>query len=72
MYDLPFAIPPGASASPRLPVDWSLGGVGYGAVRDALGGSLKLDATADVGIKVGQWEEDIWFKGKGIGASVEI
>ena len=72
VYDLPFAVPPGASASPKLPVDWSLGSVGYGAVRDALGGSLKLDAKADVGLKIGQWEENIWFEGNGIGASIEI
>ena len=26
------------------PVEWSLGGAGYNALRDALGGTLKLDA----------------------------
>ncbi|KAJ9642434.1 hypothetical protein H2199_004815 [Coniosporium tulheliwenetii] len=39
LYDLPFAVPPGESQSPRLPVDWSLGSVGYEAVRKALGES---------------------------------
>ncbi|CAD6575067.1 MAG: hypothetical protein ASARMPRED_007042 [Alectoria sarmentosa] len=28
LYDVPFEVPPGASTSPRLPVDWDLGGVG--------------------------------------------
>ena len=72
LYDLPFAVPPGASTSPKLPVDWSLGGVGYGAVKDALGGVLKLDTTADVGVRIGQWEETVWFEGRGIGAHVKI
>ncbi|KAF1983026.1 hypothetical protein K402DRAFT_339257 [Aulographum hederae CBS 113979] len=72
IYDLPFAIPPGESTSPRLPVDWSLGSVGYEAVRKALGGTLKLHAEADVGIKLGEWEQEVWFAGKGIGAKVRL
>jgi len=72
IYDLPFAVPPGASQTPRLPVEWSLGGAGYDAVRDALGGSLKLDAKADVGIRIGLYEVTVWFVGGGIGASVRL
>ena len=72
LYDLPFAVPPGASTSPRLPVDWSLGSVGYDAIRQALGGTLKLDARATVGVRVGRWEQEVWFIGRGIGASVRI
>lgn len=71
-YQLPFAILPGATESPRLPVTWSLGSVGYEAVRAALGGRLKLDANATVGIQVGMWKEVIWFEGHGIGAKVRI
>jgi hypothetical protein len=71
-YDLPFAIPPGESLSPRLPVDWSLGSVGYEAVRKALGGQLKLKAKATIGIRIGEWEERIWYKGAGIGANVRL
>ena len=71
-YDEPFAVPPGATTSPRLPVDWSLGSVGYDAIKQALGGTLKLDATATVGVRVGQWEQDVWFVGHGIGAHVKI
>ena len=71
-YDLPFAVPPGASTSPRLPVDWSLGSVGYDAVKQALGGTLKLDTRAVVGVKVGAWEEVVNFQGRGIGAHVQL
>ncbi|CAF9920679.1 MAG: hypothetical protein HETSPECPRED_004332 [Heterodermia speciosa] len=72
LYDLPFKVPPGASTSPRLPVAWTLDGLGYEAVKKALGGDLKLDAVAYVGIRVGSWEEEIWFRGRGIGASIRI
>ncbi|GME63789.1 hypothetical protein GTA08_BOTSDO01153 [Neofusicoccum parvum] len=72
MYDLPFAVPPGLSQTPRLPVDWSLGSVGYEAVKKALGGELKLNASATVGIKLGKWEERVWFVGGGIGAHVRL
>ena len=77
LYDLPFAVPPvdeegNGVTSPRLPVDWSLGSVGYDAVKRALGGKLKLSAEANVGVKVGKWEEEVWFKGRGIGASVRL
>jgi len=73
LYDLPFAVPPGRPyQTPRLPVDWSLGSVGYAAVRNALGGKLKLDAKATIGIRLGQWSEVIWFEGGGIGASVRL
>lgn len=72
IYDLPFAVLPGAAQSPRLPVDWTLDGVGYGAVKDALGGSLKLDAEAIVGVRVGQWQETVWYIGHGIGAHIRL
>ena len=72
LYDLPFAVPPGASTTPRLPVQWSLGSVGYEAVKQALGGKLKVSARAVVGVKVGAWAESVWFEGGGIGAHVRI
>ena len=71
-YDLPFEVPPGVSTTPRLPVDWSLDGAGYDAVRDALGGSLKLDAKADAGVRIGKWEQKVWFVGSGIGAHIRL
>ena len=71
-YDLPFAVPPGVTTTPRLPVDWSLGSVGYEAVKGALGGSLRLAARATVGIRLGRWEERIWYQGQGIGARIRL
>jgi len=53
-------------------VDWSLDSVGYEAVKQALGGTLKLDAKAMVRVRVGRWEERVWFTGGGIGAKIRI
>lgn len=77
LYTIPFAVPPVDAdgegfLTPRLPVDWSLGSVGYEAVRRALGGRLKLAAFAEVGVGVGEWREVLWFRGAGIGAAVRI
>lgn len=71
-HDLPFAVPPGLSETPGLPVDWSLGSVGYEAVKKAIGGQLRLNATADVSVRIGRWEEQIWFVGHGIGAKIGL
>ncbi|GAB7355024.1 hypothetical protein MBLNU459_g5626t1 [Dothideomycetes sp. NU459] len=49
-YDLPFAVPPGSTISPRLPVEWNLGSVGYDAVKGALGGFGGDDNGADLGL----------------------
>ena len=72
MYNLPFAVPPGLSESPRLPVDWSFGSLGYEAIKKALGGQLKLNAFAIVGVRIGEWRETIWYKGGKIGANVRL
>lgn len=69
-YDVPFAVPPGASRTPRLPVKWTMGSIGYEAVKRALGGRLKLDAQADVTIRIGAFRETIWYVGRGIGAAI--
>ncbi|KAI2632403.1 hypothetical protein GGR54DRAFT_34100 [Hypoxylon sp. NC1633] len=71
-YDLPFSAPPGKSQTPRLPVSWSIDSVGYDAVRRAIGGQLKLDAYADVDMRLGNFKESLWYQGKGIGASVQL
>lgn len=71
-YDLPFACPPGASQTPKLPVEWSLDSVGYGKLKDALGGQMKLDAKAVVDVRLGAWTETLWYIGKGIGAKVRV
>lgn len=77
LYDVPFAVPPvdewgNGIVTPRLPVDWSFGSVGYEAVKRALGGSLKLGAEAIVGVRIGRWVEEVWFVGGGIGARVRL
>jgi hypothetical protein len=72
LYDLPFAVPPGDSVTPRLPVDWSLGGVGFEAVKKALGGTLKLSAFAEVGVRIGRWKEQVWYQGRSIGANIRL
>jgi hypothetical protein len=72
LYELPFAVPPGESETPRLPVAWSLGSVGYEAVRKALGGELRLHAVADIGLRIGKFEVGVWFRGGGIGAKVRL
>jgi len=70
--DQAFPVTPGLSTTPKLPVDWSLGSVGYGKLKEALGGRLKLDAVADVTVRVGNWVEEIHYSGKGIGAKVSL
>jgi hypothetical protein len=71
-YEYPIACPPGQSTTPKLPVEWSLGSGGYEKMRQALGGTLKLDAKATVGVRLGSWTDTVWYMGKGIGASVRL
>ncbi|KAF7521373.1 hypothetical protein PCG10_008309, partial [Penicillium crustosum] len=68
----PFEVPPGISKSPRLPVDLDMGGVGYDALRKALGQSLEMDAVAKVGVLIGNYTDVILYHGKGIAAKVRI
>lgn len=72
LYDKPFAATPGASETPKLPVDWSMGNVGYDKIKEALGSQLKLDAFATVGVRLGQWTDTVWYMGKGIGAHIRL
>jgi hypothetical protein len=71
-YDLPFKVPPGSSQTPKLPVDWSFDSVGYEALKNALGGTLELDAKGTVGVRLGQWSETVWYVGSSIGAIVRL
>ncbi|CAP99128.1 Pc22g18400 [Penicillium rubens Wisconsin 54-1255] len=68
----PFEVPPGISKSPRLPVNLDMGGVGYDALRKALGQSLEMDAVAKVGVMIGNYMDIIIYHGKGIAAKVRI
>ena len=72
LYDLPWEIPAGVSKSPALPVAWSLDGVGYDVLRDAVGGRLKLQAKANATIHVGKWEQSLWIEGRGISAHIRF
>src|SRR5690349_7483362 len=67
-WDYPFAVDAGETVTPRLPVEW--GSNALGTIREALGGTLKLDAKADVGVRIGHWRERIWYEGKGLGANI--
>ena len=69
-YEYPFDINEGVTETPRLPVEWALDGLG--TVREALGGSLKLDARANVSVKIGQWSERVWYERHGIGAKIKL
>lgn len=60
------------SQTPRLPVDLDFSGAGYEAIRQALGGTLKMDAVADVDVQLGEYSNTVFYKGKGIGAKVRI
>ncbi len=69
-YPYPFDLEEGVTETPRLPVVWALDGLG--TVREALGGSLKVDALANVSVRVGEWSERVWYQGHGIGARIKL
>lgn len=72
VYDDEIEVPPGLSETEHLPVEWDLGSVGYEGLRKALGGQLKLSAYAELGVRIGLYRADLWFKGRGIGAKIRI
>lgn len=67
-----FEVPPGISQTPRLPVDLNLGGVGYSALRKALGDSLEISAVAEVGVLVDHYKDLILYKGDAIAAKIRV
>lgn len=71
-YEEPFTVPPGLARSPRLPVDMVLGGGAYDALRRALGNSMAMDIMAKVGVRIGDYEESVVYRGKGIEANVRL
>ncbi|KAJ9319436.1 hypothetical protein DTO271D3_205 [Paecilomyces variotii] len=72
LYQLPFAVPPGESETPRLPVDLNVNDAGLDVLKRALGGTLRMDAVAKIGVRMGEYQTVILYKGKGIGAKVRI
>ncbi|EWC45724.1 hypothetical protein DRE_05061 [Drechslerella stenobrocha 248] len=71
-YTYQFAVPPGVSETPKLPVQLNLSGSGYKFLWDARGGMLQIDATAQCNIKLDRWEERLDFEGRGIGAHIRM
>jgi hypothetical protein len=71
-YHRSFDVPPGISHSPQLPVDLVLGGVGYDALRKALGQELELDTVAKVGVRVKNYVDIVNYHGNGIAAKVRV
>lgn len=69
-WEYPFAVNVGETETPRLPVDWNT--PGGGLIRDALGGRLKIDAFANMGIRIGNWRDNIWYHARGLGAHVRL
>lgn len=69
-WDYPFLVEKGESLTPRLPLNWNSDALN--AVKDAIGGILKLNARANVGVKIGKWQETVWYEGSGIGAKVRL
>lgn len=69
-WEYPFVVHPGDNETPRLPLDWST--PGSGLIRDALGGGLKIDAFAHIGVRIGHWRDEIWYEAKGTGAHVRL
>lgn len=71
-HDQAFDVPPGLSETPRLGVRWSTDSVGYDRLREALGGEMRLDALAQVTVRLGNWIETLQYEGRGIGAKVRL
>ncbi|KAL2867919.1 uncharacterized protein BJX67DRAFT_70480 [Aspergillus lucknowensis] len=67
-----FFVPPGISRTPRLPVEMKLGGLGYGALKSTVGGSLNLDTVAKIGVRVENYTDTIHYHGGGIKAKVKL
>lgn len=72
LYEEEIKVEPGITETPKLPVEWSLDSIGFGAIRQALGGTLRLSAEAKTGVRMGEYQTELWFKGKSIGAKVRL
>lgn len=53
-------------------MELDLSGVGYDAVRRALGRSLEIDAVAKIAAQIGLYTDVITYYGKGISAKVRM
>lgn len=53
-------------------MDLVLGGVGYDALRRALGQSLQMNAVARVGVRIEKYVDVVFYNGTGIGTKVRL
>jgi hypothetical protein len=61
----------GGTMTPRLPVAWSFGNIGYEVMRKALGGQLKLRAEATCKLSIRNLMMEVFYNGTDpIGAHV--
>lgn len=71
-YNQPFAVPPGLSKTPRLPVNLVLQGVGYEILRKTLGQSVQMDAVARVEFRMRNYVDVVVYRGNGIAVKVRL
>lgn len=75
-YRSPFVIKPGiegGTLSPRLPVAWDLGSVGYETMRKAFGGHLEVHAEATCHLYLGKLGMEVLYNSShGISAHVRL
>lgn len=76
LTDRPFAIRPaaeGKTITPKLPVTWKLHGVGFAAMKKALGGSLDVRAEALCSIRIGELQMEVFYNSsETIGANIRL
>lgn len=75
-YARKFVINPGSmgkTLSPRLPVEWSLDGIGYDTVRKALGGQLLVHAEAACRLSIGDFTMGVLYNASDpVGAHIRL
>ena len=53
-------------------MELDVGGIGYDGLKKALGGSLRVDAVASVGVRIDEVHETVVYRGKGITSNVRL
>lgn len=74
LYERPIAVQPGDEGNtktPRIPIKYNIDSESYEALKRALGGVLKLNASAHCDVSIKRFHlRDIFYRGQGIGAQV--
>lgn len=63
-HNNPFSIHPGrfgGTVTPRFPVQWKLGSVGYEAMKRAMGGSLDVHGEANCQVTIYDFAMDVFY-----------